>query len=429
MPTTVVVGTQWGDEGKGKVVDFLARDADIVVRSQGGNNAGHTVTVEEEVFRLYHLPCGILHPEKTSIIASGMALNPVRLLDEIDGLKARGIPCTNLLISHNAHLIMPWHMLIDELEENRRQSRDSRGIIGTTKRGIGPVFADKMSRSGLRVADLADSRTFRERVAYVCEEKNVLLTGLYKVEPLDPGKVADEYLEAGGKLAQYIGDAVDAVITGLESGKNMLFEGAQGTLLDIDYGIQYPFLTSSHPVTGGMCLGTGLAPTRIDSVYGVVKAYISRVGEGPFPTELKDELGVQIRDRGSEYGTATGRPRRVGWLDLVLLRYSAIINGLTNIAFTKVDVLDDIPEIRIAVAYEIDGEITTRLPTSPALLARLKPVYKSLPGWLINTSSLATGDVLPEALQNYLDFISRAVGVPITLLGVGTRRRQMVELG
>ncbi len=429
MPTTAVVGTQWGDEGKGKVVDFLARDADIVVRSQGGNNAGHTVAVGEEVFRLYHLPCGMLHPEKISIIGSGMAVQPERLLEEIEGLNARGIPSTNLVISHHAHMIMPYHILTDELEEKRRAAHDDRGMIGTTKRGIGPVFADKMSRSGFRICDLCEPDTFRDRLKYVLEEKNSLLTTLYKSEPLDADEIADTYLEVGSKLIPYMGDAVSIVIDGIRKNKRILFEGAQGTLLDIDYGIQYPFLTSSHPVSGGMCLGTGLAPTNIDSVFGVVKAYISRVGEGPFPTELTGEEGVRLRDRGNEYGTATGRPRRVGWLDLVLLRYSSMVNGMTDIVLTKVDVMDEMDEIRIATHYVIDGEKVENLPSDPKLLSRAEPVYTTMPGWLIDTSGLATGDVLPGPLAGYLDFISEAVDVPISLLGVGTRRRQMIELG
>ncbi len=425
----MVVGTQWGDEGKGKVVDFLAQDADIVVRSQGGNNAGHTVAVEEEIFKLYHLPCGILHPEKTSVIGRGMALNPLRLFEEIEQLIARGIPCNNLIISHHAHLIMPYHMLLDELEENRRSARDSRGIIGTTKRGIGPVFADKMSRSGFRICDLYDPQGFRERVRYVCEEKNALFTGLYQVDPVDPDQITDEYLEIGQKLQPYIGDAVGIIIQGLDQNKHILFEGAQGTLLDIDYGIQYPFLTSSHPVSSGMCLGTGLAPNRIDRVFGVVKAYISRVGEGPFPTELHDEMGNRLRDLGNEYGTTTGRPRRIGWLDLILLKYSAVLNGLTDIVLTKVDILDEMPEIQVAVAYELNGERVNSLPSDPALLTQLKPVYETLPGWLIDTSNLTSGDILPDPLLKFLNFISKSVSVPISLLGVGTRRHQMVELG
>jgi len=429
MPTTAVVGTQWGDEGKGKVVDFLARDADIVVRSQGGNNAGHTVTVEEEVFRLYHLPCGVLHPEKKSIIGSGMVLEPFKLLEEIEGLTARGIPVNNLIISHHAHLIMPYHLLIDGLEEERRTKSDSRGKIGTTKRGIGPAFSDKMARSGFRVCDLASPEQFRDRVRYACDEKNALLTGLYKVDPLDPEKIADDYLEAGSRLLNYTGDAVATLHQGIDEGKRILFEGAQGTLLDIDYGIAYPFLTSSHPVSGGMTLGTGLAPNRLDRIFGVVKAYISRVGEGPFPTEIHDEIGTVIRDHGQEYGTATGRPRRVGWLDLMLLRYSAMINGLTDIVLTKVDILDEFAEIKIAVGYELNGERVDYVPRDPSLLPLIKPVYETFPGWLTDTTKLSTGDVLPEPLMKFLNFISRSVGVPISLLGVGTRRKQMVELG
>ncbi len=428
MPATVVVGTQWGDEGKGKVVDFLARDADIVVRSQGGNNAGHTVAVGEEVFHLYHLPCGILHPEKTSVIGSGMVLHLPALLREIESLQARGFPCDNLIISPHAHLIMPYHILLDELEEQRRSESDNRGKIGTTKRGIGPVYSDKMARSGFRVCDLSDPDTFRERLKYACEEKNALLTGLYNAEPCDPEEIADEYLEIGDELKSFFGDAIRTILGALEEGKHILFEGAQGTLLDIDYGLSYPFLTSSHPVAAGALLGTGLAPGRIDRVFGVVKAYISRVGEGPFPSEMKDELAEKIRDRGNEYGTATGRPRRVGWLDLVLLKYSMELNGLDEIVLTKVDVLDELAEIKVVVAYDLDGERIRYLPSDPDKRERIVPILETLPGWLADTSTLSTGDKLPEPLQAYLNFISKAVSVPITLLGVGTRRHQMVEL-
>ncbi len=429
MPANVVVGTQWGDEGKGKVVDFLARDADIVIRSQGGNNAGHTVVIDEEIFKLYHLPCGVLHQEKTSVIGSGMAINPVRLFDEIEGLKARGIDCRNLVISHLASLIMPYHILLDELEEIRRNAKDSRGKIDTTKRGIGPTFADKMARTGLKISDLYNPEHFLERVRFACEEKNAVITNLYGHEPVDPVAIVNEYLEFGQKLAPFIGDAMKIVISGLENKKRLLFEGAQGTLLDIDYGLSYPFLTSSHPVSAGMCLGTGLAPNKIDRIYGVVKAYISRVGHGVFPTELKGEMGELIRDRGNEYGTATGRPRRVGWLDLVLLKYAVDINGLTDLVLTKVDIMDELPEINICTGYILDGETITHLPSDPDQLDKLEPIYKTFPGWLINTDELATGDILPDPLQKYMNFISRYVDVPITLLGVGTRRRQMIELG
>jgi adenylosuccinate synthase len=428
MPTTVVVGTQWGDEGKGKVVDFLARDADIVVRSQGGNNAGHTVAIGEDIFKLYHLPCGVLHPEKLNIIGGGMVLHPPALLAEIDALQARGIPVNNLTISHHAHMIMPYHLLLDGLEESRRTSGDSRGIIGTSRRGIGPTYADKMSRSGLRVCELADPETFRTRVKFACEEKNALITGLYGADPVDPDAIADEYIELGKRIVPYLGDVVAILNEGLENGAHILFEGAQGTLLDIDYGISYPFLTSSHPVSAGACLATGLAPNRIDRICGVVKAYISRVGSGPFPTELMDDLGVRIRERGQEYGTVTGRPRRVGWLDLVLLKYSALLNGLTEMIFTKVDVLDELPELKVAVSYDLDGKRITHFPSDPAERDRIVPVYETVPGWVADTTALRTGDRLPEQLEDYIRFVSRYIGVPITLLGVGNRRSQMVEL-
>ena len=427
MPATVIVGTQWGDEGKGKVVDYLARHADIIVRSQGGNNAGHTVAVDEDVFRLYHLPCGVLHNTKTSVIGSGMVVNPVKLWEEIEALMPRGMLCRNLVISHHAHLIMPYHMLLDGLEEGRRSVRDGRGQIGTTRRGIGPVYADKMSRSGFRVCDLYDP-AFRERVKVACEEKNVIITGLYGADPVDADKIAAEYLEVGEKLKPYVGDAIATILDGLDQGKHVLFEGAQGTLLDIDYGLTYPFLTSSHPVSAGACLGTGLAPNRIDHVVGVVKAYVSRVGEGPFPTELFGELAERIRDKGREYGTATGRPRRVGWLDLVLLNYAARINGLTEMVLTKVDVMDELPEISVAVAYELDGKKITLPPSDPKLLTRLKPVLRTFEGWRTDTSALCTGDKVPPQLGEFMDFIITNVGVPITLLGVGNRRCQMVDL-
>ena len=427
MPATVVVGTQWGDEGKGKVVDYLARDADMIVRSQGGNNAGHTVKIKDETFRLYHIPCGILHPSKTSVIASGVAINPPKLWEEIQGLQARGCPCDRLIISHHAHLIMPYHILLDSLEEERRASRDSRGKIGTTRRGIGPVFADKMYRSGFRLCDLANPSDFRERLRLVCEEKNTIIKHLYRAEPLDPDQIADKYLEVGEKLKPYIGDAVKAIMTALSEGKHVIFEGAQGTLLDIDYGFTYPFLTSSHPVSAGACLGTGLPPNKIDRIVGVVKAYVSRVGEGPFPTELSGDLASKIRDRGTEYGTTTGRPRRVGWLDLVLLNYSARLNGLTEIAITKVDVLDDLPQINVAVAYELDGETFSYPPSDPILFSKVKPVLKTFPGWLSDTSSIDKPELFPPQLRAFLDFVSQSIGVPVTLVGVGKDRCQMVE--
>jgi adenylosuccinate synthase len=427
MPTTVVVGTQWGDEGKGKVVDFLARDADIIVRSQGGNNAGHTVAIDDDIFRLYHLPCGVLQETKTSIIGSGMALNPLKLWEEIEGLRSRGISCVKLIISHQAHLIMPYHMILDGLEETRRTQVDKQGMIGTTRRGIGPVFADKMSRSGFRICDLYDPASFRERVRTACEDKNVIIRDLYGGEPVDADEIADSYLDVAEKLKPYVGDAVATILKGLEAGQNILFEGAQGTLLDIDYGLSYPFLTSSHPVSAGACLGTGLAPNRIDRILGVVKAYVSRVGEGPFPTELSGDLANSIRDRGKEYGTATGRPRRVGWLDLVLLKYAARINGLTEMVLTKVDVMDDLREVKIAISYDLDGKQLDFPPSDPSLLSRLKPVYKAFQGWRTDTTGLCTGNPLPGQLEAYMRFVSDAVGVPITLLGVGNRRCQMVE--
>jgi adenylosuccinate synthase len=356
-------------------------------------------------------------------------VNPLRLFDEIQELVARGFNCKNLIISYHTSLIMPYHMLLDELEENRRAAKDSRGMIGTTKRGIGPTFSDKMARTGPKVGDLRNPARFRERVRYACEEKNALIEHLYNAPPVDPDAISDQYLEVGDKLRKYIGDSTRAILDGLDDGKRILFEGAQGTLLDIDYGLSYPFLTSSHPVSGGACLGTGLAPNRIDRIYGVVKAYISRVGEGIFPTELHDDLGVQIRNRGNEYGTATGRPRRVGWLDLVLLKYAADINGLTDIVLTKVDILDELPEINVCVAYKMNGKKVFKLPSDPDALENIEPVYETFPGWLLNTDELATGDMLPENLMEFISFISKFVNVPITLLGVGTRRRQMVELG
>lgn len=429
MPATLVVGTQWGDEGKGKVVDFLARDADIVVRSQGGNNAGHTVAIGEDIFQLYHLPCGVLHPEKKSVIGGGMVIHPPAILKEIEGLEARGIPVKNLTISHHAHLIMPYHILLDELEEKRRSSEDKRGKIGTTKRGIGPVYADKMARCGLRICDLADPKNFRERVKFTCAEKNAIVTGLHGAEPVDPEKIADEYLELGQRLLPMMGDTIEIVHRGLDEGMLILFEGAQGTLLDIDYGVSYPFVTSSHPVSAGHLLATGLAPNKIDRIFGVVKAYISRVGSGPFPTELTDELGDRLRERGKEFGTTTGRPRRVGWLDLVLLKYSVLLNGLTDIVLTKVDVLDELPELKVSIGYELDGEKITHFPSDPSKRQSVSPIYETLPGWLADTTALRTGDKLPEPLEDFMNFVSRYVGVPITLLGVGSRRNQMVELG
>jgi adenylosuccinate synthase len=423
MSTVVVIGAQWGDEGKGKVTDFLARNADMVVRYQGGNNAGHTVVTGGREYKLHLIPSGILYPEKLCLIGNGVVLDPEVFIGEVDGLSARGISTDNLKISPRAHVIMPYHRRLDACDEDRRGANK----IGTTGRGIGPAYADKASRVGIRMADLVDPESLAERLKIALEEKNAILTRVYGAPAFDFEEVYSTYQKYGQRLAGFVEDVSILVNDAIRQGKNVLFEGAQGTLLDIDHGT-YPYVTSSHPVAAAACLGSGVGPTKIGKVIGVAKAYITRVGEGPFPTELKDGTGEYLRRRGHEYGTTTGRPRRCGWFDAVIARYAARINGLDYLAITKLDVLTGLDRILVCTGYSINGETIAEFPATLKALSRCQPIYEELPGWTEDITAARKLKDLPVNAQNYLQRISRLSGVPLALVGVGPGRDQTLVI-
>ncbi|MDF2567161.1 MAG: purA [Oscillospiraceae bacterium] len=423
MPAKVVVGVQWGDEGKGKIIDILASRADVVIRSQGGNNAGHTVENNGEVYKLHLIPSGILYKGTPCLIGCGVVIDPKGILQEIDGLVARGIDCENLRIDPRAHVIMPWHIELDGLSEKMRGGSE----IGTTRRGIGPCYMDKAERCGLRMYDLVNPDVFEEKAKSVGEMKNKLLTAIYGVEALDIDTIIKEYIEYGKRLSKYIADVSVLAYEACKQNKNVLFEGAQGTLLDIDMGT-YPFVTSSHPVSGGVCTGCGIGPTAIDEVIGVAKAYTTRVGKGPFPTELDDEIGETIRTRGNEFGTTTGRPRRTGWFDAVILRHAVRVNGLTGLAINKLDTLSDIGELRICVAYKKqDGSVLKDYPASLEELALCEPVYEEIAGFTGDLSGCKKFDELPQACKDYIKRLEEVCECPVTMVGVGPARTQNLE--
>ena len=422
MPATVVVGTQWGDEGKGKFTDLLARDMDMVVRYQGGHNAGHTLVVDEEVFKLQLVPSGVLYPHVTPVIGNGVVIDPKVLIDEMERLTEAGVDCSKLKVSGNAHLIFPYHQTLDVVAERHL----GRNKLGTTKRGIGPAYADKAARVGLRVQDLLDPKIFREKLGVVLHEKNPLLAKVYNRLPFELDHVANEYLdECGPRLAPYIADTVGLLHEALEARQNVLFEGAQAMFLDLDHGT-YPFVTSSNPVAGGACVGAGIGPRHIDRVIGITKAYISRVGSGPFPSELTDEIGDHLVDVGREYGTNTKRRRRCGWLDTVMLRHAVRVNSLSDLAITKLDVLDALDPIKVCVAYEVDGERRTSMPYHQSEIHRAVPIYEELPGWCADLSKVGDRSELPREAEDYLRFIEEQAGVPATLVGVGPGRDQFI---
>ena len=417
MPNTVLIGAQWGDEGKGKVIDVLARDADLVVRYQGGGNAGHTVKIGEQLYVLHLVPSGILHPDKTCVIGNGVVVDPIALLAEIRELGEKGVDVAGrLVIGDRAHVVLPYHKALDECRERRRRQDQK---IGTTKRGIGPCYGDKVSRVGLRVADLADP-DFGDLLDLRLEESDSLLQALGG-DPIDHAAVKAAYLAAAAELAPFVGDGIAVVNRAVQEGKSVLFEGAQGTMLDIDFGT-YPFVTSSNATAGGACTGAGLAPHRVDRVVGVIKAYTTRVGEGPFPTELVDETGRLLAREGHEFGATTGRPRRCGWFDGVVARYSAMLNGVDYWAVTKLDVLDTVETIRICTAYECDGRTYETIPANVRVLARCRPLYDEMPGWKSSTRDVAAYDDLPEAARNYVARLCDITGVKLGLLSVGPRR-------
>lgn len=420
MPATVVVGTQWGDEGKGKFTDLFAKDHHLVVRYQGGHNAGHTLVVGGESFKLQLVPSGILYPHITPVIGNGVVVDPRVLISELTMLESQGIDTSKLLVSGNAHLILPYHQEIDKLTERRL----GKNKVGTTKRGIGPAYADKAARVGLRVQDLLDPKIFREKLDAVLKEKNAILAKVFNQLPLDADAIADEYLgECAPRLASMIGDSVNEVHNALEAGQNVLLEGAQATFLDLDHGT-YPFVTSSNPVAGGACTGAGIGPRHIDRVVGIAKAYVTRVGSGPFPTELLDETGDKLVDIGREFGTNTGRRRRTGWLDAVMLRHAVRLNSLSEIALTKLDVFDSFDSIKVCVAYELDGETFTHLPYHQSIVHKVTPVYEEFAGWKTDLSNVTTRGGLPAQAEKYVAFLSQQIGVPIRVVGVGPGRDQ-----
>jgi len=417
MANTVVVGAQWGDEAKGKIVDYLAADADYVIRYNGGNNAGHTVVVGGETYKFHLVPCGILHPHTTCIIGDGEVVDPQVLVKELDELSRRGISVDRLKISLNAHVVMPYHLLLDRLEEESKGGK----AIGTTVRGIGPAYADKASRIGIRIADLVNPDGFRSRLSENLKLKNALLTKVYGAEPLSEAAILEEYLAYAERIRPFAANTNYIVCEAAMQGKTLLFEGAQGTLLDIDHGT-YPYVTSSHTVAGGACLGTGIGPRSIDEIIGVMKAYTTRVGAGRFPTELLDDVCDYIRKRGNEYGTTTGRPRRCGWLDTVGIRYSAMVNGLTSLAMTLLDVLSGLDTLKICRAYKCDGAETSQLPDNWENVAECVPIYDEMPGWSEDITNIRRFDDLPANARAYIRRVEELTGVPIRLISVAAER-------
>ena len=422
MPALIVAGAQWGDEGKGKLVDYLARRAHIVARYQGGHNAGHTVVINNEKFILHLIPSGILHEGKLCVIGNGVVIDPACLIDEMDALMSRGVSIDdNLLISKNAHLIMPYHMALESASESRMGSKK----IGTTGRGIGPAYVDKMARRGIRLMDIMDPRLFRERLKGNIERANRLLEALYGVPGFSTDEVFDRYMGYAERLKKHAGNAGEVIASALREGRNVLIEGAQGTLLDIDHGT-YPYVTSSSASAGGACTGLGIGPTMITKAIGVIKAYTTRVGGGPFPTELDDELGEELRKKGDEYGATTGRPRRCGWLDIVSLVHSVHVNGLGGFALTKLDILDGLDTVKACTAYTLDGQSIREFPADAATLERCRPVYEELPGWKQSTAGVRKWEDLPENARKYIRWIEEKLGIGADMISTGQRREELI---
>ncbi len=423
MPATVVVGTQWGDEGKGKLTDLIAKDMHVVVRYQGGHNAGHTVVVDGNSFALQLVPSGVLYPHITPVIGNGVVVDPGVLLAELDALAGAGVDVSQVVVSGNAHLIMPYHQELDRVTE-RFLGKNS---LGTTRRGIGPAYADKAARVGLRVQDLLDAKIFRQKLEVVLKEKNAVLAKVYNRLPMDVETICERYLgQYAERIAPMVGDTVSLVHEALEAGRNVLLEGAQATFLDLDHGT-YPFVTSSNPVAGGACTGSGVGPRQIGSVIGIAKAYVTRVGAGPFPTECRDEVGDVLVERGHEYGTNTGRRRRTGWFDAVMLRQAVRLNSLSEVAITKLDVLDTFDTVKVCVAYEHDGVRYELPPYHQSVLHQVVPVFEEMPGWRTDLSGVTSLGELPGAAKDYVSFLAGQIGVPIKLVGVGPGREQFVR--
>lgn len=424
MPSTVVIGAQWGDEGKGKIIDILSQDADYIVRYQGGNNAGHTVVIGSESFILHLIPSGILHRGKCCIIGNGVVVNPAALIEEIRKLKARNIDVDkNLLISEQAHIIFPYHWKIDELREIAK----GKGRIGTTKRGIGPCYTDKVTRCGIRMIDLLDGDMFSAKLKNNLKEKNAVLKNVYGFKGYSFKEIYSEYMEYRKQIKHFIANTTIIINDALDRGKNVLFEGAQGTLLDVDFGT-YPYVTSSNSTAGGACIGAGVGPSRIGKVIGIVKAYTTRVGEGPFPTEFSDDLMKRIRDKGNEFGATTGRPRRCGWFDSLIVRHSVMVNGIKEIIVTKLDVLDDLEEIKICTGYVYKKRRYRTFPANTETLFDIKCEYETLPGWQCDTSSIKSFDKLPQNAKRYLKRLSQTTGAKISMVSVGSDRKQIFKV-
>ncbi|QIL51095.1 adenylosuccinate synthase [Weissella coleopterorum] len=419
MAGVVVVGGQWGDEGKGKITNFIAQEADMVVRYQGGNNAGHTIYVDGQKFELSSIPSGIFDPQKLAVIANGCVVNPKALLEELSQIQNQAVQTTNLRISDRAHVIFPYHLALDQLADQKKGNQK----IGTTGRGIGPAYMDKAARTGIRMIDLLDEEVLRERLEAVLAEKNEILAKIYQHSGFEVETLVQEFLAYGAKLRPYITDTAVLVNDYLQAGRRVLFEGAQGALLDIDHGT-YPYVTSSSPIGGGATIGAGVGPTKIQNVIGVMKAYTSRVGDGPFPTELFDATGDQIREVAHEYGVVTGRPRRIGWLDTVVMRHAARVGGFTHLSLNSLDVLSGIKVLKLAVAYEIDGEKITHYPASFKDLERVKPVYEELPGWDEDITEVKRRSDLPQNAQRYLARVEELIETPLYTFAVGPSNEQ-----
>jgi adenylosuccinate synthase len=432
MPISIVIGSQWGDEGKGKVVDLLSQHQfDIVARYQGGANAGHTIVWEnddgtEDEFVLHLVPSGIFHEGVTCVIGNGVVLDPKAVLEEIEKIQDLGFDVEDRLkISHNAHLIMPYHKAIEEAREKERASNSDDDAIGTTGRGIGPAYTDKFARTGIRVVDLLDPDVLRRKLTRAIEAKNQVLKNVYGAEGLDVERIIEEYVQFDQQIDPYVTDTSEYLNNALDRGQRVLAEGAQGSLLDVDFG-SYPYVTSSHPTAGGCCTGLGVPPTEVNRVIGIAKAYCTRVGNGPFPTELHNEAGETLREKGAEFGATTGRPRRCGWLDLVALGYTCSVNGFNELTVTKLDVLSGFDELKVCVAYRYDGKETQRFPSEAQTLERVDPVYETLPGWDEDITGVRHFAELPAAAQDYLAFIAEHLGVEISMISNGPRRTQII---
>ncbi len=424
MPATVVVGAQWGDEGKGKIIDLLSSDSDVIMRFQGGDNAGHTVIIDDNKFILHLIPSGILRKNKICIIGNGVVVNPKSLLSEIEALNKKGINIDKrLFISSLSHIIFPYHSKMDELREEKK----AKSKIGTTKRGIGPCYADKAARSGIRFADLLDDAIFKKKLKANIEEKNEIFKKVYSFDGFSFDEIYSEYSVYRDKISKYVTDTVSMINKALDNKKKVLFEGAQGTFLDVDFGT-YPYVTSSSATAGGACIGCGISPSRIGNVIGVVKAYTTRVGEGPFPTEFASELMDKIRNKGKEFGATTGRPRRCGWFDAVLVKYSSMINDLKEVAVTKLDVLDGLPSIKICTGYKYKGSKLKSLPQTSEMFVEVEPIYEEMSGWLCDITAIKHYKDLPKNAKKYLSRIAELIESKITIVSVGSGREQTIRV-